>query len=178
MTDSTTAGAGNGLHGNSASELKGQAQEKAQEAAGEAKGRARRLVDERSTQVGEQISTQAGDLRSVGEQLRAQGKDQPAELADKAAERVESFGGYLSRADADTLLDDVEDFGRKNPWALALGGVALGFAASRLLKASSTQRYETRGSAGAAAGGTTTSYDPPALPRQSTDGASVPVGAA
>jgi hypothetical protein len=124
-----------------AQEVAGQAQEKAQEAAGQARDRVRDQVDQRSTQAGEQVSTHAQDLRSVGDSLREQGKEQPAKLADQAADRLERAGGWLTESDADRILGDVEDFARKNPWAVTAGGLALGFAASRMLKASSTQRY-------------------------------------
>jgi hypothetical protein len=50
----------------------------------------------------------------------------------------------MKDSDADRILGDVEDFARSNPWAVAAGGLALGFAASRLLKASSSRRYEER----------------------------------
>jgi hypothetical protein len=63
-------------------------------------------------------------------------------LAEQAADRVARVGGYLKESDADRILRDVEDFGRQKPWAVALGGVALGRAAARFLKASSTQRYQ------------------------------------
>jgi hypothetical protein len=123
-----------------------QAKEKAQEAAGQAKQQAsskvREQVDQRSTQAGEQVATTAGDLRSVGEQLRSQGKDTPAKLADQAADRTERLGSYLRDSDADTILSDVESFARKQPWAVVAGGMALGFAASRFLKASSSDRYK------------------------------------
>ena len=62
-----------------------QAKEKAQEAAGEAKGRVREQVDQRSTEAGKQVSSTAGDLRSVSEELRKQGKDTPARFAEQAA---------------------------------------------------------------------------------------------
>jgi ElaB/YqjD/DUF883 family membrane-anchored ribosome-binding protein len=124
-----------------AQEVAGQAQEKAQEAAGQARDRVREQIDQRSTQAGEQVSGHAGDLRSVGDSLREQGKDQPAKLADQAADRLERAGSWLSESDADRILGDVEDFARKNPWAVMAGGLALGFAASRMLKASSTERY-------------------------------------
>jgi uncharacterized protein YjbJ (UPF0337 family) len=123
-------------------EVGGQAQEKAQQAAGEAKNRVRDQVDQRSTQAGQRVQTTAGDIRGVGEELRKQGKDQPAKLADQVADRAERAGGYLERSNGDTILRDVEDFGRRQPWAVALGGVALGIVASRLLKASSEGRYE------------------------------------
>jgi hypothetical protein len=131
-----------------AQEVAGQAKEKAQEATDQAKGRVREQVDQRSTEAGQQVSTTAGDLRSVSEELRKQGKDTPARLAEQAADRSERLGSYLSESDADRILGDVEDFARKQPWAVVAGGLALGFAASRLLKASSSQRYEQRTNGG------------------------------
>jgi hypothetical protein len=131
-------------------QAKAKAQEQAQQAAGQAKGALRSQVDQRSTQAGEQIGGVASDVRSVGDQLREQGKDKPAKLADQAAERAEQVGNYLRDSDADRILGDVEDFGRRQPWAVLAGGLALGFAASRFLKASSSRRFEQRGSQGGA----------------------------
>jgi hypothetical protein len=136
----TTAQAKEKVH-----EVAGQAQEKAQEVAGQARGQLRTQVDQRSTQAGEKVQGHASDLRSVGEQLRLQGKDQPAKLADQAAERLDRAGGWLKDSDGDRILHDVEDFARSKPMAVIAGGLLLGFAASRVLKASSTDRYETRG---------------------------------
>jgi hypothetical protein len=117
------------------------AQDKAQEAKGAARDRVRTEVDTRSTQAGEQAQTVAQDVRSVSEHLRSEGKDKPAELADKAAERVADLGDYLKRSDGDAILRDVEQFGRQKPWAVMAGGLVLGIAASRFLKASSSRRY-------------------------------------
>jgi gas vesicle protein len=127
-----------------AQQAAGQAQEKAQQAAGQAKGALRTQVDQRSTQAGEQVTSLASDVRSVGDQLREQGKEQPAKLADQAAQRAEQVGNYLSQSDADRILGDIEDFGRRQPWAVIAGGMALGLLASRFLKASSSRRYEQR----------------------------------
>ncbi len=125
-----------------------QAKEKAQEAAGQAKEKAgsqlRSQVDQRSTDAGHRVSGVASDVRSVSESLREQGKDQPAKLAEQAADRAERLGSYLKESDADRILGDVEDFGRRQPWAVIAGGVALGLVASRFLKASSIDRYERR----------------------------------
>jgi len=128
----------------------GQAQEQAQQVAGQAKNRVREQIDQRSSQAGEQINQQAADLRSVSSSLREQGKDGPAAAADRLAEYAEKVGGYLSGHDSDRLLEDVEDFGRRQPWASAAGGLALGFAASRFLKASSSRRYSSRYNGGGA----------------------------
>jgi hypothetical protein len=127
-----------------AQEVAGQAQEKAQEAAGQARDQVRSQIDNRSTQAGEQVSGHAQSLRSVGDQLRERGEDKPAKIADQAAERLERAGHWLTQSDADRILGDVEDFARKNPWAIMAGGLALGFAASRVLKASSSDRYHGR----------------------------------
>src|SRR5436305_5441804 len=121
-----------------------QAKEKAQEAAGEAKGRVREQVDQRSTEAGKQVSTTAGDLRSVSEELRKQGKDTPARLAEQAADRTERLGSYLTESNADRILGDVEDLARRQPWAVVAGGLALGVAASRLPTAPRSQRYAQR----------------------------------
>ena len=145
-----------------ASEVAGQAQEKAQQAAGQAKGRARQEIDQRSTQAGEQVKTTASDVRSVGEQLREQGKEQPAKIAEQAADRIERVGGYLQDSDADRILSDVEDFARRQPWAVVAGGFVLGMAAARFMKASSSQRYQQRqSSVGSGSNGHSTSGLPP-----------------
>ena len=129
-----------------AQQATGAAKDQAQQAAGQAKGALRSQVDQRSTDAGQKVGGLASDVRSVGDQLREQGKDQPAKLADQAADRAERLGNYLEHSDADRILNDVEDFGRRQPWAVIAGGVALGLVASRFLKASSTSRYEQRGS--------------------------------
>jgi ElaB/YqjD/DUF883 family membrane-anchored ribosome-binding protein len=125
-------------------EVAGEAQEKAREAAGQAQEGLRQQVDQRSTQAGERVSGTAQDLRSVGEELRKQGKDTPAKLADRAAEQTEKVGSYLTDNDAERILRDAEDFGRQRPWAVLAGGIAAGVLAARFLKASSRSRYQQR----------------------------------
>ena len=125
-----------------------QAAEQAREGATQAVSRvsdtARTQVDQRSTDAGEKVSSVASDLRTVGEQLREQGNDNGAKVAEQVAERAERAGSYLTESDADRILNDVEDIARRQPWLVLAGGVALGIAAARFLKASSSQRYESR----------------------------------
>lgn len=125
-----------------AQEVAGQAQEKAREAAGKAQEGIRQQIQDRSTQAGERVGSTAQDLRSVGEELRKQGKQGPAKLADRAAEQTEKVGSYLKDKDPDELLKDAEEFGRQRPWAVLAGGVAAGILAARFLKASSRSRYQ------------------------------------
>jgi hypothetical protein len=127
-----------------ATEVAEQAQEKAQQAAGRAQDKLREQLDQRSAQVAARMHEQASDLRTVGDSLRQQGKSGPAKAADQVAEYAEKVGGYLQERNSHALLSDAEDFGRRQPWAVAAGGVLLGFAASRVLKASSSERYHGR----------------------------------
>jgi hypothetical protein len=164
MSDAT--GAGGSTEGSTAEqaqekvqEVAGQAQEKAGEAAQKAQENVRRQIDERSTQAGERVGGTAEDLRSVGEELRKQGKDGPAKLADRAAEQTEKVGSYLQEKNSDDLLHDLEDFGRQRPWAMLAGGMVLGIAAARFLKASSGDRYRQRTGAARTSG--------PSIPDQS-----------
>ncbi|MEA2510465.1 MAG: hypothetical protein QOG21_2547 [Actinomycetota bacterium] len=120
-----------------------QAKEATQKATSKAQERMRSELDTRTARAGGQIQSTAEDLRSVGEELRKQGKDTPARLADQGADRIEQIARYLTDSDADKMLSDIEDFGRRQPWAVVAGGMALGFLASRFLKASSTRRYNS-----------------------------------
>lgn len=125
-----------------------QGKQAAQEQAGKLSERAGSMaqeqVDQRSTQAGEQVTTVANDVRSVGERLREDGKEGPAKIADQVAERAEKAGSYLTDSDAQTILNDIEELGRRQPWLALVGGIALGVASARLLKASSAQRYSSR----------------------------------
>lgn len=121
-----------------------QAQEKVQQATGQAQDKLRAQLDQRTTQLADEASRQASDLRSTSEALRDQGKDRPAQLTARLADYAEQAARYLEHKDADSILADAEDFGRQKPAAVAASAVALGFAASRFLKASSGRRYSTR----------------------------------
>jgi ElaB/YqjD/DUF883 family membrane-anchored ribosome-binding protein len=155
-----------------AQEVAGEAQERAKEAAGKAQESVRSQIDDRSTQVGERVTGTAGDLRSVGEELRKQGKDTPAKLADRAAEETEKVGSYLKENGPDKMLEDVEDFGRQRPWAVLAGGVAVGVIAARFLKASSRSRYQQRNGAGAPTRSVGTSPQP--IPRAAVEPVATP----
>ena len=119
------------------------AQDKARGALGQARGRLSDQVDQRSTQAGERVAGTASDVRSIAEELRNQGKDAPANLAEQVANQADRVGDYLKEASGDRLLRDVEDFARRQPMLVAAGGLVLGFAASRFMKASSSRRYQS-----------------------------------
>ena len=115
----------------------GQAQQKTQELRGQAGSRVREQVDTRSTQAGEQVTSIAQAVRTTSDQLRSQGKERPAKLAEHAADRAERLGGYLQESDGERILGDVENFARRQPWLIAAAFAALGFLAARFVKTSS-----------------------------------------
>ena len=117
------------------------AKQQVQQATGSMQDRVREQLDTRSTEVGHQVDSVAAAMRKAGEQLRGQGNDLPAQLAEQLAERANQLGAYLRESDADRILGDLEDFGRRQPWVVAAGGLAVGVAAARFLKASSQRRY-------------------------------------
>ena len=127
-----------------------QVQDKAVELKDQAGGRVRSQIDTRTNQAGSQLQTTASAMRRTGQSLREEGNQTEAKLIDGIADRAERLGGYMTNVDADRLLRDVEDFGRRQPWLLALGGAAIGFFASRFMKASSSQRFASGGASAVA----------------------------
>ncbi|MDO8212177.1 hypothetical protein [Conexibacter sp. CPCC 206217] len=124
--------------------IKERAQDAQQQVKQTAQTRVREQVDTRSTQAGEQVSATAQALRTTSRSLHEEGQDAPAKAADQLAGYAERIGDYLTKTDGEQLLHDAEEFGRRQPLAAIGFGLVVGIAASRLLKASSRNRYESR----------------------------------
>lgn len=119
------------------------AKDKFKEASSEASGRAKEQLDGRTTDAGDQLQDKADNLHAVGDQMRERGDDTFAQVADRVAGWTEDAARYLRDADADRMLGDVESFARRQPWAVAAGGLVLGFMASRVVRAGSERRNES-----------------------------------
>jgi len=130
-------------HPQSAEGLTDSVREQAQSVGEQARARAREQVERQSTDLGTRASSIAEDLRGVAEHLRSQGKPGPAGLVEQAAQRLAGASHYLQATDGNRMLHDIEALGRRRPWTAIAGGLAAGLAASRLLKASSTDRYRS-----------------------------------
>lgn len=101
-------------------------------------------LDSRSTQLGEKVSSTADDLRRIANDLRnSETVSGAANIATRGADAFDRAGTYLQQADGDQLISDLESFARERPWMMALGALAAGFAASRVLKTSSARRYHS-----------------------------------
>jgi hypothetical protein len=141
-----------GARDGAASEIKDQMGQSASDMASTVREKAREQIDQRSSDAGERVGSLAGDLRQLSEQLREQGNNGPAKLGEEAAQRTERVGSYLSESGPDTILRDIEDLGRRQPWLALAGGVVLGIAAARALKASSSDRFREQSANGGSAG--------------------------
>lgn len=133
------------------SDVAGQATDKVRRAGETARGQVEEQVGQRSTQAGDQVASVGDAMRQAGEQLRSQGNDLPAQLAGQAAAQTDRLARYLRESDGETILRDVQDFARRQPWIVAGIGLAVGLGAARLLKASGSRARgggaETEGSA-------------------------------
>jgi hypothetical protein len=122
-----------------------QIQEKASDTKAQTGGRLRKHIDTRSTETGNQMTATASALRRTAKQLRGDQHEPQARVLEQIADRAERLGRYLTDADADRLLRDVERNGRRRPWLVAGGSLVLGFLAARFTKASSNRRYDAEG---------------------------------
>jgi hypothetical protein len=59
-----------------------------------------------------------------------------AQYSDKAANSLERMTNYIREQDAQRLLNDVQNFGRRQPALLLGGAFLLGFAGARLIRSS------------------------------------------
>ena len=114
-----------------AAEMAGQAQEKV-------KGVVEDQVDQRSDQAADKVESVAEDVRAVSESLSDRGQDAAARIVEQGADYAEQLSDYLRNSSSDQILEDVAAFARRQPWAVAAGGLLLGFAASRVLRASAS----------------------------------------
>jgi vacuolar-type H+-ATPase subunit E/Vma4 len=118
-----------------ARDVAGEAKEQAKAAAQQAKERAVAQLGERSTQAGRQIGAQAEAIDGVADELRKQGKDGPARLAEQASEKVKGVASHLEQADGESLMQTAADVARENPAAAAAAAAAAGFVAGRVITA-------------------------------------------
>lgn len=145
----------------------GQATEQAKQQTQQLAQQARQQAGELANRGGEQVKTQLANqkheaaqrmtpiqtaLRETGQQLRKQGQGPVAQYADKAADQVERFSGYLRETEVDEIVDEVRGFARRRPPVFLGGAAVLGFLATRFLKSSAQQAPSAGNGSGEAPG--------------------------
>ena len=181
--------------------MAGQMVDKVQEAAGRMMGgdeQSAPVMDQAAEQVtsrldmgkdyvAESVTGVAQALRQTGQHLREDGA-QPAlaTYADRGAEQVERFGGYLRQRDTGQIVTDLEGFARRQPMVFAGGAFALGMLAVRFLRSGGQPQQSSASGASAPSygassagtprtpgypGGGSTAGSTPTRPRTSTGAA-------
>ena len=133
----TNGGAPGGVK-QTAQQIASQAKEKAQGATDRLGGVINEQVDTRSTQAADQISNVAEAIRKAGESAAEQ-TPAAGKAANAAADRLDLIGGYLQNSSGEQIVNDIQEFARKQPWVVAGAAAALGLMTARFLKASSDE---------------------------------------
>lgn len=89
----------------------------------------------------EHISGLASALRETAGQLREQRQEGLARYTDYCAEDVDRMADWLRDSDAETLVEQTQDFARRRPEVFLGGAVAVGFLLARFLKSSSHRSH-------------------------------------
>lgn len=124
-----------------------QAQQKASELANEAQQQAAHLGQQAKAEATSSLQTQkdmaakelhgvAEALRQTGNNLRQQDQTMFAQYSNRAADGVERISTYLEEHDVADLVNQAEDFARRQPELFIGGAFTLGLLAARFLKSS------------------------------------------
>jgi len=122
------------------SRVKEQAREQATKLRSQATDRARTAASTGKDRATQTLDGLAQAVHEAAGNLEQQVNPQIAQYAHRAADALDNLSARLREKDVDELMNDVQDFMRRSP-AVAIGAaVAVGFALSRFLKASSQPR--------------------------------------
>src|SRR6185369_10721396 len=127
-------------HSNGEQDLMQDAKDTASEVVNQVQQRAGEQINRQKETTASELSTVVNAVRRFGESLNNEGNGPIARFAaqygDKAANSLDRLAKYLRDQDPKQLLDDVQNFGRRQPALLIGGAFLLGFAGARLIKSS------------------------------------------
>jgi hypothetical protein len=116
--------------------LRANAQQKLQTVKSRATEKITERVSEQKGRTADTLSTVAQSLHQTSQLLRDQNEEGMSRYVDRAADQVERLAGYLQTTDIDEVVDSVEELARRRPGVFIGGAFAIGFLASRFIKAS------------------------------------------
>jgi hypothetical protein len=110
------------------------------EIANQVQQRAGEQVDRQKETAANELLQVVNAVRQLGQTLSGEANGPiaryAAEYSDKAADSLERLTNYIREQDPKRLLNDVQNFGRRQPALLLGGAFLLGFAGARLVKSS------------------------------------------
>jgi len=117
-----------------------QAKQTTNEVVSQVQQQANTQINRQKETAASELSTVVNAVRRFGETLNNEGQGPIARFAaqygDKAAENLDRFARYLREQDPKRLLNDVQNFGRRQPALMIGGAFLLGFAGARIIKSS------------------------------------------
>lgn len=120
------------------------AKDKAKGMASQAKERARSKGEQQKARATDEIETLATALHDAGSQLDREDMAS-GRFIHAAADRLQNFSERLDSRDVDGLVREGRQWARRNPAAFLGSAVAIGFLASRFMKASSDDEWDDDG---------------------------------
>ena len=131
--------------------LASDAKEEAKDMANQARDHVQNLVGQQKDQAAERLGSLAQALRETGRKLNeGQQAGDFGQYADRAAQQVERFSGYLRENDLRGFVRDTESFARRRPEVFLGGTLLAGLMLARFLKASSPSQGTRSGYDGGA----------------------------
>jgi len=117
-----------------------QAKQTTNEVVSQVQQQANSQINRQKETAASELSTVVNAVRRFGETLNNEGHGPIARFAaqygDKAANNLDRAARYLREQDPKQLLNDVQNFGRRQPALLIGGAFLLGFAGARIIKSS------------------------------------------
>jgi hypothetical protein len=117
-----------------------QAKQTTNEVVNQVQQQANSQINRQKETAASELSTVVNAVRRFGETLHNEGEGPIARFAaqygDKAADSLDRAARYLREQDPQRLLNDVQNFGRRQPALLIGGAFLLGFAGARIIKSS------------------------------------------
>lgn len=127
-----------------ATDAKESAMQTANDMLGDMRTRANSLVDERKAMAADRLHSFADALRQTGSTLQDRQEESVAGYANAAADQIEKFSGYLRQQDIGNVLQEVQNFARRQPEVFVAGTLAAGFLLGRLFKSSSSSSNQAQ----------------------------------
>jgi len=116
-----------------------QAQEKAEQAFDQARQQATTHLGGQKDRAVDGLDGVVHAVRQTSQNLREQGQGSAAGYVDQAAQQVERLAGYLRTHEVGELVDETEQFARRQPQLFLVGSLALGLMVARFFKSSARQ---------------------------------------
>ena len=126
--------------GSGGQDLMQQAKQTTNEVVSQVQQQANTQINRQKESAASELTTVVNAVRRFGETLNNEGQGPIARFAaqygDKAADGIDRFARYLREQEPRRLLNDVQNFGRRQPALMIGGAFLLGFAGARIIKSS------------------------------------------